>query len=620
MCGVLSWTSVKREFTSNKFEAALSEIKHRGPDNQDFISIPIGFLGHSRLSIIDLSDSGNQPMTSSSQNYSISFNGEIFNFENLRKYLDKKYSINWASDCDTEVLLTGYEKEGSDFFNLLNGMYAILLYNHKSSELIFARDPQGIKPLYIYKNSKDTILCSELAPIKKLVSKESLSIRKKSLLDQLLFTYVPEPFSMYNEILKVEPGKVFNLKNNQIELIQEICPSEFKLGEINADRLNEVLESSIKRQLVSDVPITCLLSGGLDSSILTKIASQHAELNQVYNLRILGEDIKLDDQTDDYHYAQKVADSLGVKMTTIKADESFLDDLELMVDILEDGIADPAALSMLKLCEQISRDKFKVVLLGQGPDEYMMGYRRHIAWKILANNGLRYALKISRPLIRVFKGKSAFLRRLEILSELSLLDEKDRFRRLFYWTDPIVLRRIFNLTEEYFNDTLESIILDNESNLSFNVEKADQKLDLLSLNLHYSDRICMKFGLEGRVPYLDNQMIEAYSKLNVNQKLNGFRSKHLLKEVGELHFGKDIVNRKKAGFSLPIRAWFQKSNVVIEKFFKRESLESCDLFDVEFVLSLLKETQMGIRDHSYTLWVILVQLIWLDKNKDYSIQ
>jgi asparagine synthase (glutamine-hydrolysing) len=362
------------------------------------------------------------------------------------------------------------------------------------------------------------------------------------------------------------------------------------------------------------------LSGGLDSSILTKIASEYTELNQVYNLRIRREDIKLDDQIDDYYYAQKVASDLEIEMITIDADESFLDNLELMVDILEDGIADPAALSMLELCKQISKDKFKVVLLGQGPDEFMMGYRRHVAWKMLSNKVIRITLILCSPVLTLLKGKSAFLRRLGILSKLSLLDETDRFRRLFYWTDPQVLRRIFSLKEDYYNETLESIISDRKPHEELNLEKADRSLDLLSLNLHYSDRICMKFGLEGRVPYLDNQMIEAYSKLKHDQKLSGFRSKNLLKDVGEQHLGKDIVNRKKTGFSLPIRAWFQRDNSLIAKYLNREILEAHNIFDADYVLSLLKATRLGLRDDSYTLWVILVQLIWLDKNKDYRIQ
>ena len=623
MCGILV-QRLAENVDELKFKKALDKIAHRGPDASGISSTAAGniYLGHRRLSIIDLSTNANQPMKVDSERLQIVFNGEIYNFKELKKYLDSKFpKIQWNSVSDTEVLLMGYKLLGSPFFSKLNGMFSFVIYDGYKDELIFQRDPIGIKPLYIYSRKDELILSSELSAIKALLKETDLTIRKESLYDQAMFTFVPEPNTMFNEIIHASPGVIYSYSANGI-LSEEVSFQSTKLSKkrhvARVKTFDYYLNKSIERQVNADVPITSLLSGGLDSSLLTSIASKHVDLTEVFTLSINGKDNSEDGQTDDLYYAKLLAEDLKTRINVTEADENFIDRIDEILPCLEDGIADPAAIALYVLCEEIAKKGYKVVLLGQGPDEYLKGYRRHKAHK-LSSYFPFVLIRILSPVIMKIPDMSGVLnpliRRAKYLALRSRLSEKERVKSYYMWNLPHEISKIYNLPKPYNNNELNSIVKDDSQNFSDCMDKADKELDLKSLNLHYSDRICMKFGIEGRVPYLDSELVSYMESLKDRDKMLLFESKYILKKVAEKYISKSVIYRKKSGFGLPIRSWIKNRESLVRQVLNQEQLDLLEIYNNRHIADMISDTVNGKKDYSYTLWILMIQVKWLQHNK-----
>jgi asparagine synthase (glutamine-hydrolysing) len=625
MCGILAVSSQK--YNQIEIAKSLKAIWHRGPDDSGtFISEKQdAHFGQVRLSIIDLSNAGHQPMIDASGRYVITFNGEIYNFKSLKIELELNYGIiNWKSTTDTEVILEGFSREGRNFLSKLNGIFALAIYDIKDRLMFVLRDPIGIKPLY-YTHQFDSYYFS--SEIKGLLSFQNLkrTIRKQSLVEQLAYMYVPEPNTMYEEYKKVEPGICYTFQDgiqiNATYLFNDLNTNIINCKEDDiAEILHNTLADSVKRQLISDVPISLFLSGGLDSSTIAyEAVNAQANIKNAYTISFSKKDNLQDQQSSDIHYAKKMASILGIELNVIEADYNFLNLLTTLIDFMEDGISDPSAINTYLISKAAREDGVKVMLSGQGADEYLCGYRRYKAEYLFKN--MPSFTKLMLPMIANNIPSSIFgrfktpIRRFKKLSDSSQLSTYERLSSYFIWSKPEKIKSLF-LDKTLINpdEQLKDFFkLNNLEDINSALLLADQKYDLRSLNLSYTDKLSMAVGLEVRVPFLDFEMIKLMNTIPRQYMMKNGEQKYILKKAMEPYIPKEIIYREKAGFALPIRSWFSKENEFTKHYFSSERLTKQNIFDVKVVNQILEEQFSGKQDHTYLIFAMLCQQIWLEK-------
>ena len=627
MCGIIAISSPK--YSSYQISNSLNAMHHRGPDDEGiYVSANADVhLGQVRLSIIDLTKAGHQPMTDSSGRFIITYNGEIYNFLDLKIYLEKKYrNLNWKSTSDTEVILEGFALEGESFLSKLNGIFAIAIYDIFESKLFVLRDPIGVKPLYVSTQNSSVYFASEVKGLLALNCLE-VNLRKQSLVDQLAYMYVPEPFTMYNEILKVEPGVLFIYKNgfllDSIPVFNHLNSNLDSSSEYDIiEKLHNELSEAVKRQLISDVPISLFLSGGLDSSsIAYESIVNNANIKSAYTISFSEKDNKIDKQSSDLKFANLMAKELGINLCVVEANSDFLNLLPSLIDFMEDGISDPAAINTYLICKAARKDGVKVMLSGQGADEYLGGYRRYKAENFIREmhpfvKSLFSSLNTFLP-PKISGSFSTPYRRFKKILNASNESEHNRFINYFLWSNPDYINSLFiDKTLNKPGSDLLNFIKKNSDNDNFSTMLlADQKFDLRSLNLSYTDKMSMAVGLEVRVPFLDHEMVKLMNSIPRSLMLKNGHQKYILKKAMEPYLPKEVIYRNKAGFALPIRSWFSKNSSIIEHYLNYDRISRQGIFHPNMIRELLREQFSGKVDHSYLIFSLLCQQIWLEKQK-----
>lgn len=626
MCGVLG-VSFSSEVEINP-SLILKSISHRGPDDSGFFQSDERdtLLGHVRLSIIDTSVSGNQPMLDNSGRYMMVYNGEVYNYIELKNDLEKKYgAINWKSLSDSEVILEGFARENASFFEKLNGIFVILIYDIIEQLLHVIRDPIGIKPLYFTSQNGNVFFCSEIKGLLE-IHRLQRTIRIQSLSDQLSFMYVPEPYTMYNEFFKVERGVHFVYRNGQ-KISEKRMFNQLHEGIVLSNEsemlgsFQEIFTKAIKRQLISDVPVSLFLSGGLDSSAVAYEAiNQGANIHSAYTISYSKKDQQQDGQSPDLFYAEKIAKQLKLNLRVIEAESDFMNLLPDLIPFMEDGISDPAAINTYLICKRAREEGIKVMLSGQGADEYLCGYRRYMAEQYLETMPpvFKRFLHLTGSLLpnNMPGSLNAFTRRIKRLASAAGQDEIERLRAYYMWDSSEQIKKLFKESGQVSpgNDLL--CLFEKNKHLP-TIDKllaADQQFDLLALNLAYSDKMSMMVGVEARVPFLDFELVKLMNALPANMKIRGNTQKYILKKAMEGKLPNEVIYRSKTGFALPIRSWFKQKNSFIEYYFDRERLNSQGIFNVDELIALYQEQLSGKKDNSYILFAILCQQIWLEKN------
>ena len=614
MCGIqFSYSTYSRK----ELDSGLHSIEHRGPDNLGMKEFGHVCIGHVRLSILDLSSAGNQPYVDRSGIYYMTYNGEIYNYLELKDYLTKKYNIVWESRSDTEVLLEGYVREGESFLAKLNGIFSFVIFNRMTNEYVALRDPLGVKPLYCYNIGHEVILASELKQIESL-AKKNLTIRTESFIELSMFLYVPEPNTIYNEVSKVEPGYIYKFKGGFLKGKTYLYESLSESVEINnfdeaCDKFEALFDGAVKRQMISDVPVSLFLSGGLDSSaILDSAYRQGHKLHSAYTISFSNTDRKLDYQSNDLNYAKIVANRYNINLKEIQADKSFLSFLPEIIQYFDSSFADPAAINTYLIAKEASRNGVKVMLSGQGPDEYLGGYRRHIAF-----SGFDRLPKLAKPALSRLKYLPVFgsgkirplTRRLKRLGDLAASSPEEQYRKAYTWTDKETLNQVFKQKEisdlRFFQHDGSKSLLQN----SLDIEK---RLDLLSLNLTYNDRMTMACGVESRVPFLDFELVKFMNSLPEDYLVSGSSGKHILKKVMTGRLDQRIINRSKAGFALPIRSWLANDDTgMMDEIFSHRNFIDLGIMDRKQIEKLRENHNKGFVDHSYLLFSLLIQQLIL---------
>lgn len=637
MCGIAGYYSRTDFFEKEDLCKMTKVLRHRGPDAEGFFSDNIVGLGHTRLSIIDLSERANQPMTSQNNRYVIIYNGEIYNFREIGAMLKTTTThnkqINFKTASDTEVILEAFGHYGTDFVNLLNGMFAFAIYDKVLGELYLFRDRLGIKPLYYFWDGENFAFGSELKSLIQ-IDKIPKKINKAAIRDFLHLGYIPTPHSIYKNIYKLNSGSYIKLSKSGLDhhkywnLKNKIHSKAIEDKQQALVKLSDLLMSSVQYQLKSDVPFGVFLSGGIDSSLIT---AQAVELSSV---KVNTFSIGFEENThNESEYAKAIAKYLGTDHHEFIV--SYNDAIELIDNIFEaydEPFADSSAFPTM-LVSKLAKEHVTVTLSGEGGDELFFGYGAYL-WSRRLNN----------PLVKFFRKPLA-----NILSQMS-----NRYQRagkmLEYKDNNNIMSHIFSQEQYLFSECeLDNLILDEtlpkslinqilfrksflsnfEENGSPNFLVEERSLSsmesqaLFDLTYYLQDdlltkvdRASMQYGIETRVPYLDHRVVEFALNLSPKLKYKDGVSKYILKEILFQYIPKKYFERPKQGFAIPLSFWLKDQlKYLIDEYLSEEIIKKHKIVNYEEVNQLKHQFFKGV-DYLYNrLWILIVLHMWLEKNK-----
>lgn len=623
MCGIVGKFQFKNILVEKQLiEKMCESIIHRGPDNQGiYLDENIG-IGMRRLSIIDL-DGGNQPFLNSDKTISVVFNGEIYNYKEVKKNLTD-LGYEFLTNSDTEVLLHGYQEFGHKILNKLNGMFSMAVYDKTKKELFLARDRIGIKPLYYYYDDEKFLFGSE---IKAILEDKSISreIDREALDLFLSYGYVPSPKSMFKNIYKVDPGHFLTVSKKGI--------SKNKYWDINFEKnqkkskkeflkeFQELFRDSVKKRLLSDVPVGAFLSGGIDSSaIVGEMSNLTKDPIKTFSIGF-----KEGGYHDETKYAEKIAKKFKTDHLTFKVGSNIIELINMYVHHFDEPFADYAAFPTY-VVSKLAKEHVSVVLTGDGADEVFGGYRRY-----KMEYYFKYYRKIPRSIrlflianflklfIKLTKSNSFIRKNIEISikrNKESLLSFKDSYVSGFTLFDNSLKSKILlknNVKSDY---SLKFFNKDWNKNLDF-IERRlllDQKNSLPENMLTKVDRVSMAVSLEARVPFLDHRIVELAASIPLKYKIRKYDLKYFLKESFKDLLPESIIKRKKHGFSSPIDKWIRTDlkDFMLSKL-SNEKIKEIGLFCNLELEKLLKEHIDGKKNYGHFLFMVLLCQEWVEK-------
>lgn len=645
MCGLVGYVEFKESANCSKhFNSAINSLDRRGPDaygkEEFFAKYKIGF-GHRRLSILDLSEAGTQPMTSFSGRYKIIFNGEIYNHLQLRDYIKSTHNFNsWKSYSDTETLLNLFEFESfKKALQLIEGMFAISLFDSKTNTIFLARDPMGEKPLYVSFNHQSLLFGSDLEALTNFSSfNKELSLESLGMFFK--YNYIPAPHSIYRGTYKCPTGKYITIDLNKF--ILNSIPEKFNdvflnngiiiddywncinfLDESNdssknfyeaSERLESIISASIKKQLISDVPIGAFLSGGTDSSLIASLMQRESSEN-IKTFTVGFEEEKYDES----QYAKRISSFLGTDHSEIIMSED--DVLKTMPDInsvFSEPFADPSQIPTL-LLSKFAKTNVSVALSGDGADELFGGYDRYINAPLQWKKINRIPFLIRRP-IASFISSNSFLNNilseklLSLFSKIEIIKyEQDLFKSISSGYDD--LTTIFN-HQINIKSNLDYKNIWLKDNLKFEEKMmyTDMHTFLQDDILCKVDRTSMSCSLEVRTPFLHKHVIEESLKMPLEYKIKNKQGKYILKHILQKHIPKDITDRPKKGFVMPLNNWIAGPLSKDFHYFFSDELLNHNLINIRTAQRMLQQHIDGKRNWQNQLWAIYSFQNWFHNN------
>jgi asparagine synthase (glutamine-hydrolysing) len=586
---------------------------HRGPDDEGhFFDGPMGF-GFRRLSIIDLGG-GHQPMSDAEESVWVVFNGEIYNYLELRAELEKA-GHKFRTSSDTEVIIHGYKQWGNDVFNHLNGMFGVGLWDVRKKKLLIARDPMGIKLIY-YKIEEGTLTFgSEIRPVlaagggRPEVNAEALNLF-------LRFRYTPSPLTIFSGVQKLAPGTMLVVEKGdvRVERWYNFSPTPFaeKISDADAtEQLFQLYRDAMKRHLLADVPVGILLSGGLDSGLMLALMNEHGRDWPAYTIGY-GKSYADDELID----AAETASLLCAQHHQVRIDqEEFEKALPNIVRFLEEPIASSSVVPMYFVCQRARQD-VKVALIGQGPDELFGGYNRHLGvhhgetWRKLPKPIQAAAARIINALPRNETLKRG-------VQSLGIADRLSRYENVFALHPADTVNGLFREPHRKFSGLVDFV-----RPLEPQMAKLDELggFQLLEIRsslpeelLMYADKLSMAHSLEARVPYLDRTVVEFAQRLDASFKVRGRERKWLHRRVCEKFLPRQILKRKKRGFAVNVvDSWFQNSaQGKVTEVLQDPSSLMYSLLDPAPVKKLLEEHQSHRQDNHKLLFSLVMFEQWL---------
>lgn len=611
MCGITGFLSAN--YNRDHLQAITDSVKHRGPDAEGYYFASAGGcnigLGHRRLSIIDLSAAGNQPMYSHCGRYVMVYNGEVYNYDEIRA---QRFSAHpWRSSSDSEVILEAFAKYGAECFSWLNGMFAVAIWDMQEHILTVARDHIGIKPFFYYHTPAGFIFASELKAIRK--AEPLLPVNRAVIPSFLHLGYIPHPYSIFDKVYKLSAGSFAAISCNDdgrvsftetsFWKIQDKITTAVLTDEATAKKeLDTLLTDAVAKQLVSDVPIGTFLSGGTDSSIVTALATKVAA-NKINTYSIAVTDGKINEAP----YAAAVAKHLGTNHHELAISQTeMLEMVPAFMQVYDEPFTDSSAFPTM-LVSKLARQHVTVTLSGDGGDELFGGYGTYL-W---ANRLQNPVLKLAAPFI--YAGSK-------------LLNSRYQRAGMLFEKHPAAhfKSHVFSQSQYFFSEKeLSQLLLNPLVDLSaINYDFTGRKLNALEQMSLWDienylkddllvkvDRASMQYSLETRVPLLDYRVVEFALNLSSALKISSDGTmKHLLKEVLYDYVPKPLLDRPKWGFSIPLVKWLKTDlKWMIDKYCSKEMIEQAGIVQYKKVKEMTDRYLGGKADYLYNrIWTLIV--------------
>lgn len=624
MCGIVGYFG---KFPADAIARANRAQAHRGPDDcGEFADVAAGVaFGHLRLSILDLSELGHQPMSVENGLVTITYNGEIYNFRELRTELVSR-GHSFCGQSDTEVLLHMYLEYGEAMLQKLNGIFAFGLWDQRSQSLFVARDALGVKPLYYAESPQGFAFASEIKALLQVIP-DARELDYPSLHRYLSFQWCPGEGTPLTGVRKLQPGEAIRASRGKIDrkwswyqlpvfrgVRESLGEKESLAGTVSN------LRAAVHRQLVADVPVGAFLSGGLDSSAVVAFAREQAPDIQCFSIESVGGDDA--GTASDLPYAKRVAKHLGVALEVVSvAASDMASDVASMIAQLDEPLADPAPLNVLYISQLARKHGMKVLLSGAGGDDLFTGYRRHAVlnyekyWRWLPRTLRSGAAAVASRLDQ----RKAFSRKLHTLATLASQDGDSRLANYFVWSSEPQLDALY--TPEFRamrgSEPATAPMLDFLNAIPDGTSALDrmlaleQRFFLADHNLIYTDKMSMSAGVETRVPFLDIDLVEFAARIPAKYKQRGRTGKWVLKRAMEPYLPRDVIYRPKTGFGAPLRRWIRNElRPLVNEVLSAESLRRRGLFDPKAVRKLISDNELGVVDGAYLLLALISVEIW----------
>lgn len=587
-------------------------IKHRGPDSQGYYSHGPYYVGMTRLSINDL-ETGDQPLYNHDQSIVVLYNGEIYNYSALKKELEKK-GYHFKTRSDGEVIAFLYEEYGEEAFDRLDGMFAISLWDNNKKKLYLVRDHIGEKPLYYY-CGEDFAFASEIKAFKEIPNIK-LTLNKQAIWDYLSFLWVPEPATIYNEVIALMPGQMIVVDDagQSVRTYKNIKIENHK-NKTNDQLVREtrtLIENSISDRLMADVEVGCFLSGGLDSSIITSITSKKVKNVRTYTIGFEKGADPYGGNNDESEYAESFANKLGTNHTTIRVTgKDFKDALKDFTFFGDQPFAVSSGLGIYFIAKRAHQDGVKVLLSGDGADEMFGGY----SWYLHLNDASKKDSDHKDDL-------SFHNSKLDREERISVMSKYDSHKKAWAWH--------YYASEGEKAEFFEADIVSNiKSSLRFFKEfksekewsaidyiKQDRNFYLPNEMLRKADRMGMAESIEIRVPFVAKSVLGHVDQLESTDLIKPNRLKALLKDAFHDVLTEDILNRPKHGFNVPIDYWLKSDwkDLVEETFGENSKLRQMKIINKNFTLTRVNELiNDDKRIHGHTIFCFIILNMWLEK-------
>lgn len=628
MCGICGVVSFQPEIPIDKsiLLRMNQSLHHRGPDDDGYYQDSQASLAMRRLSIIDL-HTGQQPITNETADVWVVYNGEIYNYKELRSELERRGHI-FKTQTDTEVIVHAYEEYGDECVNHFNGMFAIALWDKRRRRLMLARDRLGIKPLYYWQSQSTLVFASEL---KALLHYPDVSRQTNLAALDLFLTleYIPAPHTIYEGIYKLLPGHTLVVEGGEIRIRQywDVIYQPLIQNEIEcAEMLSALISDAVRLRLISDVPLGAFLSGGIDSSTIVGYMSQHmSKPVQTFS-------IGFDDSTyNEVFYANAVAEHFGTDHHVEVLEPDIVNLVEQLVTHFDEPFADTSIFPTY-LVSKLASEQVKVVLSGDGGDELFAGYDTYLAERLD-----RYYRRLPGALRKnIFSrfadwlppqpAKKGMINKFKRMVEGSSLEPSLQHTRWMIFLSPSEKTSLYhsdlsaahdeNLISTYFEHYFQKV-----GNFDYLAQQqyVDIKSYLVDDILTKVDRMSMAVSLEARVPLLDYRIVEFAMNLPPEMKLNGSRTKSILRNAVKDFVPDLILEKPKQGFSIPMKHWLGSSlKGMMLDLLSKESLSKHAYFNHQVVSKWMNEHLDGNANHSHRLWSLMVFELWYQNQISYA--
>lgn len=630
MCGIAGFLNSKEEASIQKIgllDAAISKLNLRGPDFQksEWVSKKVA-LAHARLSIIDTSDAANQPMKAYNGRYTIVFNGEIYNYLSLKKQLETEKGEIFQTSSDTEVILRMYHHHGKSCLKFFNGFFAFAIHDKETDGLFIARDRLGIKPLIFTKTATSFFFASEMKAMMAFDIKREIDF--VSLQQYFQFNYIPFPGTIFKNVFKLKPGHFLTISSDgelKEEQYYEIPNTKSYLNlnyEEAQKELRKILDLSVQRRLVADVPLGSFLSGGIDSSVIATLASRHKEHLNTFSIGF-----KDNPYFDETAYANLVAKRIKSNHTVFSLSNNDLyESLHDILDYIDEPFADSSAIPVYILSKR-TRKEVTVALSGDGADEIFGGYNKHKAeYQVQQQGLLNKFVGAGLPLWKVMPksrhGKIGnMFRQLERFAEGQKLNNAERYWR---WCSFAPESYPFSLLKHDLHASQGQYLQRKKEILKFFSSKGDlnetlytdMNLVLVNDMLTKVDLMSMANSLEVRVPFLDHELVDFAFQLPAAFKVNKTGRKTILKDAFRNDLPEELYARNKMGFEVPLLQWFRTDlkSLILDDLLEDQFILDQDIFNLGTIQALKKQLFSANPGEIHAqIWALIVFQKWYKK-------